>query len=223
MTGVAVVIPAKSLSRAKSRLAPLLSAAARADLARAMVGDVLAAALAAPPVATVLLVTADAELAALARHAGARVLTAAEEGYSAAAAAGLSVAAAESFATAAVLPGDIPRLDPATLADLLAAHARGSGVTLVPARDGGGTNALVLSPPGRLRPAFGPQSFARHRAAALAEGIVALTPEIGAIGLDIDVPADLAALDAIEGGAPRTRAVLDTIRPVLAASLGVSP
>lgn len=72
--GWTVVVPAKSLDKAKSRMTAELPDPARRDLVRAMLQDVVAAAGASSLVRTVGVVTGDSELAGLARRAGAVIL-----------------------------------------------------------------------------------------------------------------------------------------------------
>jgi 2-phospho-L-lactate guanylyltransferase len=67
-------------------------------------------------------------------------------------------------------------------------------VAIVPDRHGEGTNALVLRPPGAIRPAFGEGSCARHVAAARDGGIPHAVEELPSLALDLDTPADLVAL-----------------------------
>jgi 2-phospho-L-lactate guanylyltransferase len=76
-------------------------------------------------------------------------------------------------------------------------------VTLVPSRDGDGTNAILVSPPDAFAPRFGPGSFARHLAQAAASGIACRTLEVSGIGLDIDEPRDLHDLMQRTRGNPR--------------------
>ena len=64
-------------------------------------------------------------------------------------------------------------------------------VTLVPSRDGDGTNAMLVSPPDAFTPSFGPGSFARHLADAAKQGLACRTLGLPGLGLDIDEPADL--------------------------------
>jgi 2-phospho-L-lactate guanylyltransferase len=84
---------------------------------------------------------------------------------------------------------------------------------IVPDRHGPGTNALVLTPPGVMEPAFGEGSFARHAARARAAGATLKVADVRSLGLDVDTPDDLAALRralaAWPGGAQRTRALLE--------------
>ena len=67
-------------------------------------------------------------------------------------------------------------------------------VAVVPDRHGTGTNALVLSPPDAIRPAFGEGSRDRHVAAAREAGIPFAVEELPSLALDLDTPADLVAL-----------------------------
>ena len=67
---VIAAVPVKDLVNAKQRLVPALSPAERRDLARAMLGDVLEALVAALP-GSVVVITTDAEVQALTRAAGA--------------------------------------------------------------------------------------------------------------------------------------------------------
>ena len=67
-------------------------------------------------------------------------------------------------------------------------------VAIVPDRHGEGTNALVLTPPTAIRPAFGEGSRARHVAAAREAGIPFAVEELASLALDLDTPADLVAL-----------------------------
>ena len=77
---------------------------------------------------------------------------------------------------------------------------------IVPDRHGTGTNALLLTPPDVIEPAFGPGSFARHRAVGGGHGPA--SPNLPSLTLDIDTPEDLATLLAGSAAAPRTRALL---------------
>ena len=66
-----------------------------------------------------------------------------------------------------LVPGDCPALDPAEVSALLAHDA---GVVIVPDRHGAGTNALLLTPPDVMAPAFGEGSFARHSGSRAGRG-----------------------------------------------------
>jgi 2-phospho-L-lactate/phosphoenolpyruvate guanylyltransferase len=91
----------------------------------------------------------------------------------------------------------------------------GASVVIVPDRHGEGTNALLLTPPTALTPAFGPGSLARHAALASAGGASVRVAQAPSLELDVDTPGDLAALRSAlaerPGAAPRTRAVLERL------------
>jgi 2-phospho-L-lactate guanylyltransferase len=206
----AAVLPVKSFGRAKQRLERAVSQPHRATLAAAMVADVLAALSRVEALDELLVVTAEPLAAAAAREAGARVVhDPREAGQSAAAA--LGIEAATGIERVLLVPGDCPALDPAEVTALLGGFP-GADVVIVPDRHGHGTNALRLAPPDVLAPAFGPGSFARHAALAVAAQASVRVAHAPSLELDVDTPDDLdalrAALAGLPGAAPRTRAAL---------------
>ena len=210
------VLPVKRFGAAKQRLARRLAPAARAELAEAMLADVLAAASAAHALATVAVVTAEPRAVRLAGSAGAEVVPdPGEAGQSAAAADGIGHALAAGFERVLLLPGDTPLVAASDLDALLArAAADALEAVIVPDRHGTGTNALVLSPPDVLAPSFGPDSLARHRAGAQAASLAWRVERVAALEHDVDTPDDLDALAPAlrsTGGqrAQRTRGVLE--------------
>jgi 2-phospho-L-lactate guanylyltransferase len=126
----------------------------------------------------------------------------ADEGHVAAALAGIARAEVDGADCVVLLPGDCPLLDPKEL-DRLLTGIPSSFVSVVPDRHGAGTNALVLSPPGAIRPAFGEGSCARHVAAAREAGIPFAVEELPSLSLDLDTPADIVALTRVLAAAPR--------------------
>ncbi len=214
------VLPVKSFDAAKGRLRRRLDPAARAALAEAMLGDVLAAIARAEEIDGVAVVTADARAAAVARRTGAEVLPDPDEaGQSPAAAIGIGRALATGCDRVLLVPGDTPLLAPADLDGLCArATAASLGAAIVSDRHGTGTNALLLRPPDVLAPSFGSNSLARHVASALRAGVVHAVERLTALEHDVDTPEDLAALGARlrasePATAPRTRTALDLIEP----------
>jgi 2-phospho-L-lactate guanylyltransferase len=133
------------------------------------------------------------------------------EGHSNAALAGIARAEAAGASRVVLLPGDCPLLDPREL-DRLLTGVPARYVAVVPDRHGSGTNALLLSPPDAIRPAFGEGSRARHVAAARETGIPYAVEELYSLALDLDTPADLIALtrelERRPGRARRTARVL---------------
>jgi 2-phospho-L-lactate/phosphoenolpyruvate guanylyltransferase len=191
------ILPVKALALAKQRLAPVLPPAARRELVLRMFERVLAAVAAVDRLGPILVVTPDPSVADLAEAQGALVLREARAGgLNAAVRRGLARAAANGAARALVLPADVPLVAPCELNALLGNAAAGGGArtSLVPAADGEGTNAMLLDPPTALAPAFGPGSYVRHLAQALARRLDVEVLHLPGLAADIDRPVDLARL-----------------------------
>lgn len=197
MSAIPVIIPVKALADAKQRLSPVLSAGDRHSLVLAMLSDVLATLSKSKSVGNILVVTPDRDVAALARAKGAGVLAETYPGgLNAAVHRGLSHSDVQRADKALILPADVPLATTAEITVLLEAASRRDGprVTLAPSRDGGGTNALLLSPPDVIAPQFGPDSFVKHLAAAVARRIDAEVIQLPGLARDIDLPDDLSVL-----------------------------
>jgi 2-phospho-L-lactate guanylyltransferase len=194
------VLPAKDFNDAKQRLSGVLDAEARRGLFRAMYEDVLGSLCAVEGLRGVLVVTRDDTAAALAERQGAKVLSEDENrGQTAAVEAAASWLAGQGAEGMLAVPGDVPLAAPAELAEVLAAHRTGRGMTIVPARDERGSNCIAVSPPDLISFHFGNDSFQPHLRAAKAAGVTPKILRLPGIGLDIDRPDDLAALVASEG------------------------
>jgi 2-phospho-L-lactate guanylyltransferase len=213
----AAILPVKRFPLAKQRLGESVAESLRANLARAMVGDVLSSLRECPAIDATIVVTCEPSVAAAARYIDAVVVEdTAEQGQSAAASLGLAHALRAGFERALCVPGDCPTLDPDELVDLLVADTlQESGnptVVIVPDRHGKGTNGLLLSPPDALSPSFGPDSRTRHERLATQSDVKWRIAQPASLLLDIDTGEDLAALRERLAGehvrAPRTRAVL---------------
>lgn len=225
------ILPVKRFGAAKRRLAAGIDEGRRQALVAAMLEDVLEAIGAASMVERAIVVSDEPRAAEIAAGAGAEVIPDRDfvvwgpyapqkaksalggqaGGHSEAALAGIAHAEAAGAECVALLPGDCPLLDPREL-DRLLTGVPAPYVAVVPDRHGAGTNALVLSPPGAIRPAFGEGSRERHVAAARAAGVPFAVEELASLGLDVDTPADLVALtralEARPGRARRTAKAL---------------
>lgn len=189
-----VAVPVKDLTSAKQRLVPVLSPRQRAELARAMLGDVLRAVLVAP-VDAVWVVTRDLQVATLARGLGAEILTEiANQGHTAAVARAQAEARRRGVTTFLTVPGDVPCVRPAEIAVLAAAAAKPRAAVFVPSRSGMGTNGVALAPPQVMPLTFGEPSFANHLAAAQRHGLEPCVLALSGLSLDIDDPEDLHVL-----------------------------
>jgi 2-phospho-L-lactate/phosphoenolpyruvate guanylyltransferase len=212
------IIPVKRFAAAKRRLLQAVEPSRRAALVAAMLTDVLSAASGARMIERLIVVTGERRAERLALRHAQRTPTPLEVlrdprdvGHPEAATLGIVRAKALGARCVALLPGDCPLLDPAELDGALE-HMRDGAVTVVPDRHGTGTNALLLSPPDAIGPAFGPDSCARHADRAQRLGHRLAIERLDSLGLDVDTPDDLAALARVlegdPGRAPATAAQL---------------
>jgi 2-phospho-L-lactate guanylyltransferase len=206
------VLPVKRFGAAKQRMAGGITGGQRRDLAEAMVADVLDAIGRARAIERTIVVTGDPIAQELAAEVGAEVVPDPEDvGHVEAALAGIARAEADGAERVVLLAGDCPLLDPREL-DHLLTGVPGNYVGVVPDRHGTGTNALLLSPPSAIVPAFGEGSRDRHVEAARQAGVPFGIEELPSIELDLDTPADVIALtrelEKRSGGAKRTAKAL---------------
>lgn len=210
------ILPVKRFGAAKVRLGDELSGGTKRALAEAMMTDVLMALRRTKAVSEVLLVTSEPAAEAIGRGYGANVLHDDHDaGQSPAALIGVEHAIESGATRVLLVPGDCPALDPAELEELLDRADDEPSVVIVPDRHGSGTNALLLTPPDVIEPAFGPDSRARHEQAAAAAGVACSVEDVQTLALDVDTVEDLAALRVAlatrRGGAAHTRGMLSRL------------
>ncbi|MDK8874572.1 2-phospho-L-lactate guanylyltransferase [Paracoccus sp. SSJ] len=190
-----VVVPMKDPSRAKTRLGEVLDPSRRARLAVTLfkltlqrLGRAQGAVTHGFDIATV---TASPAIARLARDAGIAVIDErSADGLNAAVTLAADWAALRGYASLGVLPGDLAA---PTLGDLLRLLDRPAApdLAVVCASADGGTNALILPLPARMRFRYGQGSFRAHLAEAGAAGLHTLAPALGSLRHDVDRREDL--------------------------------
>ena len=191
--GLWAVVPVKLFAHAKRRLMPLLSLNERRTLTGAMLADVLSALVRTPCLAGVLVVTGERSAESMARAAGAVVMNDSESiGMNAAIAKAARRLADLGRSGMLVTPADVPLITTADVEAIVRVHHAAPSVTLVPAGNDGGTNALACSPPLAISCRFGEDSLREHREAARVAGITAGILRLEQVGHDIDRPDDLA-------------------------------
>lgn len=190
------VVPVKRLARAKARLAPLLDAAQREQLARAMLEDVLTTLQQVDALSGILVVSGDADAREIAcRHGATGLNDPLEIGPNAAIRAALPALRAAGADAMIVMPADVPQIEAGELLAVLRA-LRGESIALVRATRDGGTNLLGCSPVDIIAPCFGPDSFAEHMNAAQRAGIEPHIFSCESLRLDIDRPQDILEFQA---------------------------
>ena len=187
----AIVVPYRA--NGKSRLPEPV----RAELALAMLGDVLTACAAGAPTT---LVSDDPAAVGLAVELGVERLDDPGGGQGAAVAAALALLEGAVLVVNADVPCAVPA-DLRTLAEVADAGAFG----IVEASDGT-TNALALPEAGGFAPLYGPGSAGRFRAHARAQGLDCVGAAIPNLADDVDTIDDLLLVGLRAG--PRTQAAL---------------
>jgi 2-phospho-L-lactate guanylyltransferase len=187
-----ILIAAKQLAFAKTRLAPVLPEPERRMLAEAMFRDVLAASMGSQRAQRVAVVTSEPGLLALAREAGAIAI---DEEYPR----GLN--AAVSLATDALrdagatelctVLSDIPMVTAHDIDEVFAALRPGRAAVLVPSRDFSGTNIIARSPAGVISTMFGRMSLVKHRDECRRAQVPCEIIRQTGPALDLDLLADL--------------------------------
>ena len=197
------LLPLKDLVAAKTRLSGLLTPSERRALAQAMVEDVLACLQCHPRIEGITLVSDDPSAPHLAAGHGARFLDEKRlgcSGLNAVLAAALEELPPAGDGLVVVLHGDLPALAGVDL-DRALDLAADADLVIGSDRAGTGTNLLVFrrDTPPSFR--FGANSSTRHRQWAADAGALCKSLQTFGIGLDVDVPDDLAdLLQAAVGG-----------------------
>jgi 2-phospho-L-lactate/phosphoenolpyruvate guanylyltransferase len=196
------LVPIRGLETAKTRLGEDLDAEERVELVTNLLRRTLMATRDARRVSGTIVVTMDPDAAGIATELRAIGLVERAPGLNAAIEAARSVAIARGATAVLVLPADLPSVSAEAIDDLVATAADagrlGGLAVAVPDRHGSGTNALLLSPPDAIDPAFGDSSRAAHAARAETAGVRWLELD-GPLALDLDTPADLVDAEAVVG------------------------
>jgi 2-phospho-L-lactate/phosphoenolpyruvate guanylyltransferase len=193
----ALLIPIKEPTRAKTRLANLLSLAERQRLVWAMFEDLCASLGAATEARHIFLVTNFQKAAERGEAFGWQVLSeAAQESESASVDWASGVLQQQGFAAVMRLPADLPLVEAEDIDALLTFDLKPPMTLLVPSAEGTGTNAIIRAPGNLFASRFGPNSLALHRQEAARAGAECVIVENPHIALDIDEPQDLEAFYA---------------------------
>lgn len=187
-----ILIAAKELALAKTRLGSVMPEDERGALAEAMYRDVLAAALGSRAAEMVAVVSSGRRVLEMARVAGAMAI---DEGYvrglNAAVAMATATLAGHGATTVCTVLSDIPMITACDIDAVFGAMHPGPGVVLVPSRDFSGTNVIARSPAGIIRTRFGRQSLAKHLDDCRAHAVPCQVLRLARPALDLDLVNDL--------------------------------
>jgi 2-phospho-L-lactate guanylyltransferase len=195
-------VPVKSLSRAKSRLAPVLSPLERASLTLAMLEDVLDATTGLANWET-WVISPDEVVLEIAARRGVRPVSEAKPPLSAAVRQVEEDAVRGDADALAVVLGDVPLITSGALAT---AFRTIGPVVVSPSDDGDGTNLLLRRPPRAIPARFGRGSYRKHLEGAHSRGLPVAIVGRPELSFDLDTPQDLERVLAADR-AGRTRAV----------------
>lgn len=190
------IVPVKPLRRGKSRLAGTLTEDERAELNRLLLEHTLKTLTDLKEVEQVLVVSRDPSALALARDHGARTVQ--EDGaphLNTALKRATVVAQVYSSQGILILPADLPLLTPEDVLTLIERGTDPPVVVIAPDRHEKGTNALLISPSGLIEYDFGENSFKRHCERARNAGARLEVVDLPSLGLDLDLPEDLALIE----------------------------
>ncbi|HET7573349.1 MAG TPA: 2-phospho-L-lactate guanylyltransferase [Gaiellaceae bacterium] len=185
------LVPLKRLDLAKTRLRERLEPAERARLMGTLLERTLRAALAAPSLERIVLVSSEPRAPELAAAHGIAWFD--DRGLPWNDALAAATREAVRSGDVLILSADLPLVTTGDVEALVAA-APARGVAIARARDAG-TNALVLRPAGAIATCFGIQgedgSAQGHARLAAAAGLEAVIVDIPGLAADLDSPEDL--------------------------------
>ena len=194
-----LLIPVKDLTRAKQRMAPLMTQEERTLLAEELMRNTLAAAARVRHAARIAVVTLYPPAIDLAGRLGMQVIRELRQISESDSVDYGSREAMKAGATAVLrLPIDLPLISTEEIDFVLEQDREGPAVVptvvMVPSRDGTGTNAILRRPPDLFPSHFGPNSLAKHIEEARNAGADCRILHLPRIGFDLDDPTDLAEL-----------------------------
>ena len=198
-----ILIPVKDLTRAKQRLAALMTQAERTQLAWAMLENTFATAAAVQTADRIAIVTLYPPAIELAKKFGMKVILETEQiSESNSVDFGSREAATRGAEAVLRLPIDLPLITPEDIETILAADKPEPSVVIVPSRDGTGTNAILRRPPTLFPSHFGTGSLAKHVKEPEDASAACTLLDLPRIALDIDEPDDVVELLSRGQGTP---------------------
>ena len=182
-----VIVPVKSFRSAKQRLASVLSAEERHDLAAQLAGGVILAGSPWP----VLVISGDDEVTRLATSLGAQTIDDPAQGLNRAITVGVSHARRAGASRVVIVHADLP-LATALPQQLGLNGLADDEVLIVPDRHLSGTNVMSIPTASAFTFHYGVGSFAQHLREAALHGLQVIERRDRQLALDIDTPNDLA-------------------------------
>lgn len=186
------VVPAKSPSQAKSRLAGVMTPQQRAALARYMLSHVLDTIGRARGISEIAVISPDTRLPL---PESTVLIEQTRTGLNSLLEQGREWAIERGADALLVIFADLPLVSPEEIESMLELGARENTVVLAPDRHRTGTNAMLAHPPSLAHFAFGENSYARHKALAREAGATLVEYVSEGTSFDVDTPEDLRLIE----------------------------
>lgn len=191
------VVPVKSTSSHKSRLANVLCEQQRKHLMRAMATDVVTTLAAVEEIEKVLVVCSTSEFFQQPLPDKCEFLNLkTDDCLNTAVAEGLALAAIKGCRRVMVMHADLPLIETAEISDLISVSEQ-YDVTLLPCDGGEGTNVAVINPVSGFVPSYGKNSFQGHLLAAEKNRLRVNVYHSSTLGVDVDTVDDLEKVIAV--------------------------
>ncbi|MDB5985669.1 MAG: cofC [Nevskia sp.] len=187
---VFIVLAVRPFDEGKTRLAAVLTSAARRALCERLYRHVLTVAIQVLPATQVLVVSRSESVRQIARDACAIAIS--ETGFDLNQALSQGADRCRDLSAKAILTlaGDLPELAPCELLRMID-RQHGNQAVIAPDRHGRGTNALLVPANSAIRYRYGKDSFLLHQQAAKAAGLCITPIHRPGLALDIDWLEDL--------------------------------
>ena len=192
MTNFAIV-PVKSLSEAKRRLANHLDPEERKVLVLAMLDDVLTALGKSRLFSETHIISPDLLLVRTARNHRVGFIRQKGAGLNAAIRQALRYLARSNVSSVTTILADLPLAKPSDFTELVRISDQSPRVVLAPSLKGG-TNVMLRSPPNLIKTSYGRWSYAKHLRASQGKNVPVYSISNPRLSFDVDTIEDLKAL-----------------------------
>lgn len=189
------LVPVRDFRAGKSRLAPALDETAREELSRWMLNRVLSTLKKVHRIDEIAVLSDGADVLSLGETLGAEKIKCAARDMNADLDLGREWALERGARWIFIVHGDLPALKPADVDAMLdSAEDDPCGCAVLAPSIDGGTNGILIGPPGSLPFAFGAESYRHHLKSAEARNLRTIQFESPGFSLDVDTLSDLSAL-----------------------------
>ena len=192
MTDFAIV-PVKSLSEAKRRLANHLDPEERRALVLAMLDDVLTALGKSSSFSETYIVSPDLSLERTARNHRVGFIRQNGAGLNAAIRQALRYLARSKVSSVTTILADLPLAKPSDFTELMRISDHSPRVVLAPSLKGG-TNVMLRSPPNLIKTSYGRWSYAKHLRVSQGKNVPVYSISNPRLSFDVDTIEDMKAL-----------------------------